>query len=178
MTTARATTHEPEVISPRWRRGARADGGLVRDENLDLLSHLLDDFIRIPGTNIRLGLDGIIGVIPGIGDILGGVASCIIIIAAWARGVPKVVLARMVANVGIEVLVGAVPVLGDMFDIAWKANRRNYALLTGSIEQPVEHRKRSWMFFAVICLAMLVLMVIPLVIVSWLTAHFVTAPTM
>ena len=174
MATARAATGEPEVISPRWRRGARADSGLVRDENLDMLSHLLDDFIRIPGTNIRFGLDGIVGLIPGIGDIVGGVASCIIILAAWARGVPKVVLARMVANVGIEVLVGAVPVLGDMFDIAWKANRRNYGLLTGSLEEPVQQRKRSWIFFALLCAALLVLMAIPLIIVSWLTAHFMT----
>ena len=103
------------------------------DEHLDILSHVLDDFIPIPGTSIRFGLDGILGLIPGIGDVLGGVASCIIIVAAWVRGVQSPVLGRMVANVAIEVLVGAVPVVGDMFDIAWRANRRNYALLTGSI---------------------------------------------
>ena len=71
--------------------------------------------------------------IPGIGDLIGGIASCIIIIAAWVRGVSYGTVLRMVANVGIEVVVGAVPMLGDMFDIAWRANRRNYALLTGSI---------------------------------------------
>ncbi len=172
MADGRAVTGEPEVLPPRWKRGAKADGGWVRDENLDTLSHLLDDFLRIPGTQIRFGLDGIVGLIPGVGDVLGGVASTVIILAAWARGVPKVTLLRMVANVGIEVLVGTVPVLGDMFDVAWRANRRNYALLTGSVETPVRERRRSWVFFAGLCVMMLALMVLPLVFFSWLTAHF------
>ena len=120
---------EPEILRPRVARGA----DLFSDRNLDLLSHLLDDFLRIPGTQIRFGLDGIIGLIPGIGDILGAMASWIIILAAWLRGVPKVTLARMMANVAIETIIGTVPVLGDAFDIAWKANRRNFALLERSI---------------------------------------------
>lgn len=125
---------EPEVLRPRVQRGA----DVFSDRNLDLLSHLLDDFLRIPGTQIRFGLDGIIGLIPGIGDVLGAMASWIIILAAWLRGVPKVTLARMLANVAIETVVGTVPVLGDAFDIAWKANRRNFALLeraAGSVPQ-------------------------------------------
>ncbi len=125
---------EPEVLRPRVQRGSE----LFSDRNLDLLSHLLDDFLRIPGTQIRFGLDGIIGLIPGIGDVLGAMASWIIILAAWLRGVPKVTLARMLANVAIETVVGTVPVLGDAFDIAWKANRKNFALLeraTGPVPQ-------------------------------------------
>ncbi len=127
-----AMTAKPEILSPRWKRARRDGSGVLRDENLDMLSHLLDDFIRIPGTSIRFGLDGIVGLIPGIGDLLGGLASTVLIVAAWARGVPKVTLLRMVANVAIEVVIGTVPVLGDLFDIAWRANRRNYALLTGA----------------------------------------------
>ncbi len=164
-----STTREPEILSPRSTRGGKA----FNDESLDMLSHLLDDFIRVPGTSIRFGLDGIIALVPGVGDLLQGIASSVIILAAWSRGIPKVILGRMVANVGIEVLVGLVPVLGDMFDIAWKANRRNYALLTGSIEAPQRHVQRSWMFFAGLCVVLLILMVLPLVVFSWLTAHFV-----
>ncbi len=108
-----AITAKPEVLPPRRRVGGKA----FDNEQLDMLSHLLDDFIRIPGTNIRFGLDGIVGFIPGIGDILGGLASSIIIIAAWFRGVPKATIARMVMNVGIETAVGSVPVLGNLFDI-------------------------------------------------------------
>src|ERR1700735_5784745 len=107
-------TREPEIILPRIRRGSKA----FDDENLDLLSHLLDDFIKIPGTSIRFGLDGIVGFVPGIGDLIGGIASCIIIVAAWVRGVAYVTVARMVANVAIEVVVGAIPILGVMFDIS------------------------------------------------------------
>ena len=116
---------EPEILRPR----VRGSDTLFSDSNLDMLSHILDDFLRVPGTNIRFGLDGIIGLIPGIGDILGAMASWIIILAAWLRGVPKVTLARMLANVAIETILGTIPVLGDAFDIAWKANRRNFALL-------------------------------------------------
>ena len=98
-----------------------------------MLSHILDDFLVIPGTRIRFGLDAVGGLIPGIGDVLGGMASWIIILAAWLRGVPRLTLARMLANVAIETIVGAVPVLGDAFDVAWKANRRNFALLQRSL---------------------------------------------
>ncbi len=164
-----AAVTEPVTLPPRSRLGSKP----FSDENLDMLAHVLDDFLRIPGTNIRFGLDGVIALIPGVGDLMQGLASTILIVAAWARGVPNVTVARMVANVGIEVIVGAVPVVGDMFDIAWKANRRNYALLTGSLQRPEEQRKKSWLFFAGLAVVLLVLLLLPLVLFSWLTAHFV-----
>lgn len=155
---------QPEILSPRMRKG----GGVFDDENLDILSHVLDDFIKIPGTSIRFGLDGIIGLVPGIGDIVGGIASCILIIAAWIRGVPYVTLARMVANVAIEVSLGAIPVLGDAFDIAWRANRRNYALLTGSLYEPRKHTIQSWIFLIVLCVILMALMLVPMLLLAWL----------
>ncbi len=155
---------QPEILSPRADKRRR----LFDDENLDILSHLLDDFLRIPGTSIRFGLDGIVGLIPSIGDIVGGIASCIIIIAAWARGVPYVVLTRMATNVLIEVAVGSIPVLGDAFDIAWRANRRNYALLTGTLYQPRKHTVRSWLFLIGLCVALGVLMLVPMLVLAWL----------
>jgi hypothetical protein len=156
-------TAKPEVLSPRLKRGRRA----FDDESLDLLAHVLDDFIRIPGTSIRFGLDGIVGFIPGIGDLMGGIASCIIIVAAWVRGVSYVTVARMVANVAIEVVVGSIPVLGDMFDIAWRANRRNYALLTSSVEQPRKHTLQSWFFLGGVCLVLAGLVLLPLLLLTW-----------
>ena len=155
---------QPEILSPRTRKGS----GVFDDENLDILSHVLDDFIKIPGTSIRFGLDGIVGLIPGIGDILGGIASCVIIVAAWIRGVPYVILTRMAANVVIEVLVGTIPFFGDAFDIAWRANRRNYALLTGSLYQPRKHTIQSWIFLIVLCTALMGLMLLPMLLLAWM----------
>jgi hypothetical protein len=109
----------------RWNPGA----WLFRDSTPHGLEILLDEAFRIPGTGIRLGLDGIIGLVPGLGDVLAGLFSLVIPLAAWIRGVPYVTLVRMAANLGIGVLVGSVPLFGDIFDIAWKANRRNYQLL-------------------------------------------------
>jgi Domain of unknown function (DUF4112) len=161
------TTAKPEIISPRTKRG----GKMFDDEHLDILSHILDDFIQIPGTSIRFGLDGIVGFIPGVGDAIGGIASCIIIVAAWVRGVPSPVLARMVANVVIEVVVGSVPVMGDVFDIAWRANRRNYALLTGCKFEPRKHTRQSWFFLAGLCAFLMALVIVPTLLVAWLLLH-------
>jgi hypothetical protein len=155
---------EPEILRPRSEKASAA----FTDENLDMLSHLLDDFIRIPGTPIRFGLDGIVGLIPGIGDVLGGIASCILIVAAWVRGVPNVTIVRMIVNVAIETAVGAIPVVGDVFDIAWRANRRNYRLLEGSLATPGHHTLGSWIFLACVLLTLVVLVALPVLLAGWL----------
>ena len=100
-----------------------------RLRRLDKLSQLLDTAILIPGTRFRVGLDGLLGLIPGVGDTIGAVFSAYIILEAARLGFAKGTLLRMIGNVAVETLVGAVPILGDIFDIAWKANVRNLALL-------------------------------------------------
>src|ERR1700759_176061 len=122
---------------------------LATNEHLDYIAALLDDMWRIPGTQIRFGLDAIIGWIPGIGDAMAGVASCFIVFASWRRGVPSVTLMRMVANILLEASVGAIPLVGDVFHVVWKANRRNYRLLLREKEQPAVHKRRDWMFLVV-----------------------------
>jgi hypothetical protein len=168
---ANRSLNQPEVLSPRGRRGAR----LFDDENLDLLSHVLDDWFRIPGTSFRFGIDGIVGMIPGVGDILGGLASCIIVLAAWFRGVPAITIARMVVNVGIEVVVGMVPFVGDLFDIAWKANRRNYKLLESSLHPTPRSTARDWLFFSMIGIFMLALTMVPVFLMAKLISLMVLA---
>jgi hypothetical protein len=148
----------------RWNRGA----WLFRDETLRRLEILLDEAFRVPGTNIRFGLDGIIGLVPGLGDVLAGLLSLIIPVAAWIRGVPYVALARMVANIGIGVLVGSIPIFGDIFDIAWKANRRNYLLLTRHLSSPRRHTWRDWVFLLVLGAALALIFALPVVLVIWL----------
>ena len=168
-----AITAKPEVLKPSTKTG----GAAFSDKNLDLLSHLLDDFIRIPGTPIRFGLDGIIGFIPGLGDIAGGLASSILILAAWKRGVPRAVIARMVLNVAIETGAGSLPVVGNLFDIGWRANRRNYALLVGAGQPNTlqQSKPMSWLFLAAICLVLAGLMLIPLLLAGWLLLHLTHA---
>ncbi len=96
---------------------------------LQILAHLLDSAIRIPGLNIRVGLDALLGVIPGLGDIGTSLLSLLILKEASRRGVSKVTMTRMTANLVIDTAMGAIPILGDAFDIYWKANERNVRLL-------------------------------------------------
>jgi hypothetical protein len=155
----------------RARRRERG-GNVFDDEHLDMLSHVLDDFLRVPGTPIRFGLDGIVGFIPGIGDILGGLASTIIIVAALvSRRAEAITIARMVMNVAIETAVGSMPVVGNLFDIAWRANRRNYKLLEGSIIEPMRHSAASWLFFGLIGLVLLGLALLPALVLGWVLVH-------
>jgi Domain of unknown function (DUF4112) len=93
------------------------------------LAYWLDDRFRIPGTRLRLGLDGLLGLIPGIGDTATALIASYIVLEAGRLGVPKRTLARMIANVGFDYIIGLVPLLGDLGDIAWKANRRNAHIL-------------------------------------------------
>ena len=104
---------------------------------------LLDDAIRVPGTSLRFGVDPIVGMIPGLGDLLGGAASAYIILEAARAGAPASVLLRMTMNVGIDTLVGAVPLVGDLFDFAWKSNSRNAELLARHVEAPAQTRRAS-----------------------------------
>ncbi|RPI62240.1 MAG: DUF4112 domain-containing protein [Lysobacterales bacterium] len=98
-------------------------------DGLERLAWWLDSAIVVPGTRFRVGFDALIGLIPGVGDLIGAALSAYIVAAAARRGLPRSVLLRMALNVGLETLVGVVPVVGDLFDAAWKANQRNVALL-------------------------------------------------
>jgi Domain of unknown function (DUF4112) len=165
------TPKQPEILPPGATfAGSRLSlgGRLFSNENLDILAHLLDDCFRIPGTPIRFGIDGIVGLIPAIGDVLAGLASCILIVAAWVRGVPYITLTRMVINLALDVVIGAIPFLGDAFDIAWKANRRNYALLVRHIEHPRRQTWKDWLFFATLVVALVAIFVVPLLVFAWI----------
>ena len=102
---------------------------------LKRLSHLLDTRFRIPGTNWRFGLDGLVGLIPGVGDAAGALVSLYIVAEAWRLGVRKRVIARMLGNVALDSLLGTVPVAGDLFDFIWKANALNLRLAQRDLER-------------------------------------------
>lgn len=102
---------------------------------LEALARLMDNAFVIPGTNTRIGLDGIIGVIPGIGDVISGLVSSYLIWEARQLGVSKWVLSRMVANTLLDTAVGVIPFAGDVFDVMFRANMKNMALLRRHLEK-------------------------------------------
>jgi hypothetical protein len=119
----------------------------------------------VPGTNVRFGLDAILGLIPGAGDVLGGVLSSYIVLRAANLGAPRSVLVRMVMNVAIDSIVGAVPILGDLFDVGWKSNTRNAALLEQYAARPEATRTVSRLTVAGAVAAVLVIVVLMIAVV-------------
>jgi hypothetical protein len=157
-------TIEPEIIPP-GRESAKQQLRGMSNENLDQLARVLDDIFQIPGTSIRFGLDAIIGLVPGVGDLVTGVASFLIVFSAWERGLPRVTLARMVANIAIDTLVGSMPIFGDVFDAAWKANRKNYNLLLRADQVPTRKATlQDWFFLILLLLAIAALVALPILI--------------
>lgn len=124
----------------------------------------MDDAIAVPGTRIRIGWDAILGaLVPGVGDGISAVSHVTLIWSAFRAGLPRVVFARMLLNVAIDALVGMVPVLGDLFDVAFKANRRNLELLERVERMPV--RRPTFGDYAIVAFAIvgvLLLLSLPL----------------
>ena len=120
------------------------------------LAWLLDNAIEIPGTRFRIGLDPIMGLIPGLGDLLGVLASSYIVREAARLGAPASVLTRMAFNVAVDGVIGLVPFVGDVFDAAWKANQRNYQLLEQHIENPRRVARSSRAFVALLIAVLIV----------------------
>ena len=124
-------------------------------QRLARLAWLLDNSIVIPGTRFRVGIDAIVGLIPGLGDLLGVLASSYIVREAARLGAPPSVLTRMAFNVAVEGVVGLIPFFGDVFDAVWKANQRNYALLEQHIDHPQLTARSSRMFVALVIAALI-----------------------
>jgi Domain of unknown function (DUF4112) len=120
-----------------------AAGAFRSLERLRGLARLLDSAVRVPGTQIRFGLDPLIGLVPGIGDAIGALLSMVIVYHAARLGASRAMLIRMLGNVGIDTLVGEIPLLGDLFDFGWKSNTRNLALLEEHLRQPRAARAGS-----------------------------------
>jgi len=133
----------------------------TRTRNVRVLAQLLDSSIPIPGTSWKIGFDPIVGLIPGIGDLIGAVLSGYIILEAARAEVPTLTLARMLVNVGVDTLLGAVPAVGDVFDAAWKSNMKNVALLERhlAVSAAPPRERRNILGVAVLALIVLLLIV-------------------
>jgi len=133
---------EGEVLGPE------TDAERQARERLRFLAWLLDSAIRIPGTRFTVGLDFLVGLVPVIGDLIGVLASSIIVMEANRMGVPRAILTRMAFNVAVEGVVGMIPFLGDVFDAGWKANQRNVRLIDQWMHEPRRVQRSSRLLVA------------------------------
>jgi len=135
------------------------------------VSRLLDNAIPIPGTRFRLGLDPILGLLPGAGDFVGAALSVYIVIEAARFGLPRKTLVQMVTNLVLDSVGGSLPILGDVFDATWKANSRNLALLEAHVATPEPTKAADRRFVIFIVLALLLLLVgigvVATLLISW-----------
>jgi uncharacterized protein DUF4112 len=135
-------------------------------------SVLLDSAFRVPGTNLTFGLDPIIGLIPGLGDLTSPLFAALLLLHAVRMRIPRVVQVRMLINAVIDLLIGLIPVLGDVFDFGWKANVRNLALLERHAHPESQPTKGDWIFVLSIVGVLVALTVIPLMFAVWLLSQF------
>jgi hypothetical protein len=149
----------PSGQRPRLRPAAPPDPRLA---DVEALARWLDYAFVLPG-GFRFGFDGIIGLIPGVGDLLDALISLYIVYRAFQLGLPKVTIARMVLNIGIDGVIGAVPLLGDVFDFVFKANLRNYELMRDHMAEPRRQHRLDWLFVLAIVLLLLAAVALPLV---------------
>lgn len=144
---------EPQKKAPPWAEG------LVR---------LLDDGLKLPFLKKGIGLDAIIGLfLPVAGDTLTGVGSVALLGAALKQGVPTIILLRMVLNIGVDVLLGAIPILGDLFDIMWRSNRYNLSLIE---KHAGKKEKASAMDYLVVLLgfgAAIAAVLVPIIVLAY-----------
>ena len=121
------------------------------------ISHLLDNAIPIPGTKYRIGLDPILGLIPGGGDLVGSIFAGYVVFKSAQLGVPQETLIQMAANIVFDTVAGTVPVAGDLFDVAWKANVKNIELLDAHLGSPEPSKKADWLFVAALLLGLMLI---------------------
>ena len=153
-----------QSVNPRSLTSRQAQ----RLVTLRKFAQLLDSALVVPGTRYRIGLDPILGLLPGVGDFVSPLFAIGILWQALDLGIPRVVQLRMIVNVAIDALLGAVPLVGDLFDFAWKANDMNMALLEH--HAAYEHRASpgDWFFVAVSTLVIIAIAAVPFVIAAWM----------
>jgi len=147
----------PEVVDPR-----------IAD--VETLARWLDYAFALPG-GFRFGVAGIIGLIPGIGDLFDALVSFYIVFRAIQLGISRVAVARMLVNVGIEALAGSIPFIGNFFDIAFKANRRNYRLLKSHMSHSDRQTALDWLFLTVTVVIVAATIALPVIALIELARH-------
>lgn len=135
-------------------------------------SVLLDSAFRVPGTKMTFGLDPILGLIPGLGDLTTPLFAGLLLVHAVRLKIPRVVQLRMVMNAAIDVAIGIIPVVGDFFDFGWKANVKNLALLERYAHPGTRATASDWWFVSLVIGLLAAAVLIPLIFAVWLLSHF------
>jgi hypothetical protein len=135
---------------------------------LKYFARLLDSAFVLPGTDIRLGLDPLLGLVPGLGDLASPLFTVVLLWQSRDLGIPRVVRLRMIFNVAIDALVGLMPIAGDIFDVAWKANNRNIALLERHAYEVRRPTAGDWLFVTGLIALLVVVAAVPLLLTGWL----------
>ena len=156
---------QPRILDRHDERRARS---LAEVESL---AWLLDSSIPVPGTGRRLGIDALIGLIPGFGDVAGGVIGLYVVWRASRMGLPGIVVARMLVTALIDMTVGAIPFLGDVFDFWFKSNTRNLSIMRGHLQQPDRSTRDDWLAMLLVVGAVVAV----LAVIGWLVASAIGA---
>ncbi len=157
----RSVTRIPRTFGERPR-------GLAE---IEALAWLLDNSIPVPGTGRRFGVDAVIGFVPVVGDLVSGVIGLFVVWRGSRLGLPRVVVARMLANSAIDIVIGAIPVLGDAFDLWFKANTRNLGIIRRHLENPETSTRSDWL----ILMSLVGLLIAIVVLLGWLVVAVISA---
>lgn len=166
-----------ELLDHRQR--SRTGGRIPDVAELQTLAKWMDSVFVIPGLNIRFGLDSILGLFPGLGDVVTSLIGLYILQAAAQKGVPRVTMARMGANILLDWAVGSIPVVGDAFDVYWKSNNRNVELLRQHVQATAEGtprpRRGDWLFFLGLSTVLLLVLIGSLTVTYFVVTSLGTA---
>ena len=127
---------------------------------LKLLSERLDNSIKIPGTNQKIGIDAIVGIIPILGDFIGAIFSTYILYSGIKMGVSSKIVKKMATNIAIEFIIGSIPIIGDIFDALWKANKRNVELIEEATLENQEKYRLNYLIMASLIIIILGLILV------------------
>ena len=133
---------------------------------LKRLSERLDDTFTIPGTKYKIGIEALIGAVPIIGDLIGGILASYIMYSGMKMGAPPQIIARMAVNIAIDFAIGSIPIIGDLFDLVWKANRKNVELIEDATLDDKEEQKLNYLIITALILVLLGILLLILTMFS------------
>lgn len=163
------------IIQREMEERSEKSGELVRArKQLDDFAYLLDNCFQIPGVGWRFGIESLIGLIPGLGDVISGILALVLLLRAIQFRLPAIVIIRMALNSLIDLAIGAIPLIGDLFDMYWKSNTRNMKLFHQYAGQRELSTRRHWIFLAGLIGGFVISCVGVIATTLWLLNYFFT----